>query len=240
MQRREVLQAFSAGIALAGFPALAPGRFRALSSIGLQLYTVRSEMQRSVERTLERVAAIGYGEVEFAGYFERSAQHIRSLLDDNGLIDAADRQTLDQYKRMADRFNRVGERAREVGMTFGYHNHDFEFASLEGRIPFDVILQHTDPHLVGFEMDLFWITKGGRNPMTYFRDHPGRFPMVHVKDMGIDGAMVDVGTGRIDFAAIFAHGEQAGIEHYFVEHDNPSDPFRSVTTSYEYLRTLEF
>jgi len=277
--RRDFLTALGA-VGFAGAGLLSSGCAKAsagrrLDRIGVQLYTVRGAMEENVERTLERVAAIGYSEVEFAGYFDRSPQQIRSALDENGLsapaahvslemlendwesmvdlagtvghdylvvpwIDAANRTSLDDYRAMAERFNRVGERAKEAGFAFGYHNHDFEFEPLEGQIPFDVLVEETDPTLVAFEMDLFWIIKAGGDPFTYFSDHPGRFPLVHVKDLSGDGDMVEVGAGSIDFASLFARSDEAGIRHYFVEHDNPADPFASIAASYGHLRGLEY
>jgi len=232
-------------------------------------------MEDNVERTLERVARIGYDEVEFAGYFGRSPQEIRRTLDDTGLtapsthlqLDALEsdweatvdlaatvghqylvvasapqdaRSTLDDYHRLASRFNRAGERAKAAGLTFGYHNHAFEFAPLDGRLPYDILLEETDPAHVTFEMDLYWITEGGGDPLAYFDKHPGRFQLVHVKDRAEDGSMRPVGAGTMDFAAIFARSDQAGIRHYFVEHDNADDPFASITASVRYLRRLEF
>jgi len=148
------------------------------------------------------------------------------------------RPDLDGWRRVAERFNRAAAAAREVGIGFAYHNHDFEFVPLEGRVPYDVLLEETDPDLVRLELDLYWIVKGGRDPLEYFQRFPGRFPLVHVKDMGEDGGMVDVGTGTIDFARIIARAEQAGITHWFVEHDVPADPFRTARVSYENLRAL--
>jgi sugar phosphate isomerase/epimerase len=253
----------------------AAGGSRRLDRIGLQLYTVRAAMQESVERTLERVAAIGYKEVEFAGYFDRSPQQIRTALDQNGLsapaahlplesfendwettvaaaatvghhylilpsLPTTDRTGLDAYRSFAERFNRFGERAKTAGLAFGYHNHDFEFAPQDGRIPYDILLEQTDPALVTFEMDLFWITKAGGDPSAYFHTHPGRFHLVHVKDMSGDGSMVDVGAGTIDFAALFALSDEAGIRHYIVEHDDPSAPLESIAASYRYLHALRY
>jgi sugar phosphate isomerase/epimerase len=155
-------------------------------------------------------------------------------------IAPADRTSLDGYRSFAERFNRVGERVREAGLTFAYHNHDFEFVPVDGGIPFDVLVEETDPALVTFEMDLFWITKAGGDPFAYFSERAGRFPLVHVKDMAADGAMADVGAGTIDFASLFARSEEAGIHHCFVEHDNPGDPFASIAASYDHLRGLEY
>lgn len=149
------------------------------------------------------------------------------------------RRTLDAYRRLAEMFNRAGEAAREAGLAFAYHNHTYEFDRLEGQVPYDVLLAETDAALVRLEMDLFWIVQGGGDPLACFARYPGRFPMVHVKDRTADGQMVDVGQGVIDFRSIFARRGQAGIRHYFVEHDEPPDPFGSIRASYDYLRRLE-
>ena len=158
-------------------------------------------------------------------------------------LPAEERKSLDDYRRLAERLNRAGEECRRAGVQFGYHNHDFEFAPMEGRIPYDLILEGTDAGLVKMELDLYWITKGGQSPLAYFRKHPGRFPLVHVKDM--DGSpkrhFTEVGRGTIDFKEIFAASKQAGIKHYFVEQDEtPASPFDSIRTSFDYLKRLEF
>jgi sugar phosphate isomerase/epimerase len=90
------------------------------------------------------------------------------------------------------------------------------------------------------QMDLFWTVKAGRDPLAYFAKYPGRFASVHVKDMTADGAMVDVGAGQLPFAKYFAQSKQAGIQHYFVEHDSPTDPMASIAVSYKYLSALKF
>ncbi len=150
------------------------------------------------------------------------------------------RPTLAGWREVAGLFNRAGARAHEAGIGFAFHNHDYEFVPLEGKLPYDVLLEATDPATVRMEMDLYWITKGGGDPLAYFARYPGRFPMVHVKDMAPDQSMVDVGAGTIDWAKIFRHHRQAGIEYYFVEHDEPKDPFASIAASYRYLRHLDF
>ncbi len=152
------------------------------------------------------------------------------------------RKTLDDWKRVAADFNRAATTAKAAGVQFAYHNHDFEFPLVEGRVPYDVLLAETDPKLVQLEIDLYWITKGGQDPLAYFARWPGRVPLVHVKDaLGApDYKMVDVGAGTIDWKRIFARSEQAGIRHYFVEHDQPADPIASIKASYDYLKRLEF
>ncbi len=153
---------------------------------------------------------------------------------------AANERALDDYRRLAETLNRAGEECRAAGMRMGYHNHDFEFQLVEGRVPYDVLLEETEPWLVDMELDLFWTVHAGVDPAALFATHPGRFSMLHVKDRTADGAMVDVGTGTIDFAGIFAQGDNAGFQHFFVEHDNPGDGFASVTNSIRHLRALVY
>jgi sugar phosphate isomerase/epimerase len=151
-----------------------------------------------------------------------------------------ERSSIAQYVDLAAFCNEVGEACQGAGLRFAYHNHDFELQPIEGQLPFDVLLNETDPELVEFEIDLFWTTKGGRDPLDYFATHPGRFSLCHVKDMAEEERMVDVGAGEIDFAAIFARREQAGLEYLFVEHDEPPDPLASIAASFAYLRDLRF
>ena len=149
-------------------------------------------------------------------------------------------RTVDGYRKVAGEFNRAAETARKADIEFGYHNHSYEFVPVDGQLPYDILLSASDPALVKFELDLFWITKGGGDPLAYFAKYPGRFPLVHVKDMSRDGRMVDVGKGTIDFRRIFADREEAGIRHFFVEHDEPANPFASIASSYAWLRGVRF
>jgi len=280
MHRRELLKILGVAAASPFVPRSAHALLRAgverrLDAIGIQLYTVRTLMDRDVEGTLAALAEIGYTQVEFAGLHGKSAKAMRAILDRHHLtspsthialdeirghwarvldeaqtlgqryiicpwLDADQRRTLDDYRRIAHELNAAGETARKAGMTLGYHNHNFEFTPIEGTIPYDVLLAECDPRLVAMELDLFWIVKGGQDPLAYIAKHPGRFPLVHVKDMTKGGEMTDVGKGAIDFAAIFAQSARAGIQYYFVEHDEPPSPLDSARASYEYLRRLRF
>ncbi len=152
------------------------------------------------------------------------------------------RMTLDGWKQVAAEFNRAAQAAHDAGVQFAYHNHDFEFPKMEGQVPYDILLQTTDPKLVQLEIDLYWITKAGQDPLTYFARWPGRVPLVHVKDSAgaPEHKMVDVGQGKIDWKRIFAKQDQAGIKHFFVEHDQPPQPFQDIAASYRYLKDLEF
>ena len=123
------------------------------------------------------------------------------------------RKGIADWKRHAAEFNKAGAAAKAAGLRFAYHNHDFEIRPLEGQRPLDVMLTETDPSLVDFEMDLYWVNFGGGNPIDFFNRHPHRFPLVHVKDSGgpPDNKMVDVGSGTIQWPSIFAQSEKAGI-----------------------------
>ncbi len=152
-----------------------------------------------------------------------------------------DQRTITQYKNHVKLFNEVGAACKEDGVQFAYHNHEFEFESDEdGIIPYDFILEETDPDLVKMELDIYWIAYANRDPQDYFKRYPGRFPLCHVKDMGTERKITPVGDGSIDFSAIFSESETAGLKHYFVEHDHPMDALGSIQTSINYLRSLEF
>ena len=245
-----------------------------LDRIGVQLYTVRSLMSESVDRTLETIAEIGYREVEFAGLFDRTPGQVRETLDRVGLtapathhgidvfrdgfdeavetaatlghrylvlpsLPRSELESLDTIRRLADEMNEFGERCEAAGLRFAFHNHAVELQETDGAIPLQVFLERTDPALVTFEVDLFWMVHGGGNPIDYFDAHPGRFELCHVKDRTTDGEMVDVGRGVIDFASILGRADQAGLTHFFVEHDTPEDPAASVAASYEHLASLD-
>jgi sugar phosphate isomerase/epimerase len=261
-----------------------------IDRVGMQLYTVRAEMEKDFDGTLAKVAAIGYKEVEFAGYFKRTPQQVRAALEKAGLtapathvdypslaadklpavlenaraighqylvnpwIDESLRKEPDIWKRVAETFNRAGEMSGKAGIQFAYHNHHFEFAPVDGKLPYELLLEQCDPKLVKMELDLCWITAAGRDPLEYFKRYPGRFPLVHVKGLtkkpDAGGAapiqsvmpdLTDVGTNdMIDWKRIFARSGQAGIRHYFVEHDIPKDPYASLKASYDYVKSLEF
>ena len=260
-----------------------------IGRLGLQLYTVRNEMGKDFEGTLAKVAAAGYREVEFAGYFDHAPKDVRAILDRHKLtapsthvdyasvetklaqvietshvighkflvnpwIDEEMRKQPDVWKRMAATFNKAGEACKKAGLQFAYHNHHFEFVPVNGVMPYDQLLKECDGDLVRMELDLCWITVARQDPLLYFQRYPGRFPLVHVKGLKkvpegeapvpFDQAIpniTDVGTNDvIDWKRIFAKADQAGIRHYFVEHDAAPSPFDSLNASAKYLNTLRF
>lgn len=151
-------------------------------------------------------------------------------------------QSVASLKELAQRFNAAGKRANDAGLRYGYHNHNIEFKAVEGTIPLELMLAETDPALVDFEMDAYWVTQGGGNVFSLIDKYPGRFHLLHAKDSGGPPAqdMRDVGSGVIDWKKIFADRKKAGIEHVFVEHDTPADPVASITASYNFLHNLSF
>jgi len=149
--------------------------------------------------------------------------------------------TLDDLKETADHLNNIGARCKAEGLIFAWHNHDREFWPVGGdTIPFDFLLANTDPDLVKVEIDLYWIKKGNDEPLHYFEKYPGRFPLVHVKDMDNteERSFACVGDGIIDFPSIFAKAELAGFKHLIVEHDRPVNGMECARTSWEHLQSI--
>lgn len=152
-----------------------------------------------------------------------------------------ERTKLDDYKQFADLFNKSAEVCRAAGIQFAYHNHDFEFQSLSGQLPYDLLLKETDPKLVKMELDLYWATFAGQDPVALFKKHPGRFPLWHVKDMAKTPKreFAEVGTGSINFQRIFDAKKTAGLTHYFVEQDVcKGPPLEAIAISYKNVQKL--
>ena len=163
-------------------------------------------------------------------------------------------QKIDDWKVVADNLNKGGAICKKEGIQLLYHNHDFEFYPVEGQVPFDVLLPLLDSS-VGIELDLYWITKGGKSAVEYLKKYPGRYPVLHVKDMPGDivcgngptdfGKLTDkdfapVGSGVIDFSEIFKVNKISGAKHFIVENDKPADPKECIELSAKYLRAVKF
>ncbi|HWB28478.1 MAG TPA: sugar phosphate isomerase/epimerase [Chitinophagaceae bacterium] len=313
MQRRKFIQ--SGTVALGG---LMLGR-NAMADVftgkknvpvGLQLYTLGGLMISDPKGTLQKLAAIGYKEVESAGSQKgnfygyapkdfaamvkeagmtwRSAHvggapftidqimHMAKTAEDSARIrkmadnikkmtqapnlrdnyqelanDAAEGGlsylvcssipvgTLDEIKTAVEVFSKAGEACKKVGVQFAYHNHTSEFDEIEGHRPFDYILGNTDKDLVKMELDLAWATKAKQDPVALFKEHPGRFPLWHVKDLDkTTQNPTEVGAGTIDFKRIFDNAKESGMKYFFVEQDGAPQPLQNVTNSYNYLAKL--
>lgn len=148
--------------------------------------------------------------------------------------------TADDYKKLALHINKVGELCKAGGLKLAYHNHDFEFTKFGSTNGYEILLNETDKNLVDFEMDLYWVVRAGHDPLELFKEHPGRFKMWHVKDM--DKVNPDfnaqIGTGTIDFKAIFAQAELSGMKRFFLEHESNyiPNPIESAAASYNYIK----
>ena len=153
-------------------------------------------------------------------------------------LSPAERGGLNHYKYVADQLNIAGEKCKKAGIQLCYHNHDFEFAKQDNTYPMDILFG-ADKDLVKFEMDLYWVTKAGMDPIALFKQHPGRFPLMHLKDMDKteQKAFTEVGNGVIDFKTILKHQKTAGLKYFFVEQDKcPGSPIDSITQSYKYIK----
>jgi len=251
--------------------------------IGLEIYTVRQAYAKDPAGTLKKVGETGYREVEVTtevpaetlkGYlraanltapstypeapkdiddWKRTLDRVHPygfhyiVVGDNPKMDA------DAWKRRADLFNECGKLAQSAGLQFCYHAHYHEFAPLNGTSGYDIMLKRCDPKLLKMEMDVFWATYAGQDPIAYFQKYPGRFPLLHIKDFkrGFPTSTSDfpydsgpnpfapAGQGRIDWRKIFAHARQAGAQHIFVEQDRcDGSPFEAIKISFDYLKNL--
>lgn len=154
-------------------------------------------------------------------------------------LSPAERGNIDHYKQLAEHLNKAGETCKKAGIQLCYHNHDFEFMEDNGQLPYTVLLNNTDKDNVKFELDLYWATKAGHDPVELFKANPGRYPLWHVKDMDNtpQKAFTEVGNGTIDFKRIFKESKTAGLKYFFVEQDmTPGDPFDSITKSITYVK----
>lgn len=137
----------------------------------------------------------------------------------------------------------LGEKCKKAGLKLLYHNHDFEFKKNEnGVVVIDYLLENCNPKFVNFQMDLFWVTKAGANPVAYFKKYPKRFKIWHVKDMNEDGWFAPVGTGSIDFGPIQAQKKLSGMKYYMVEQDKTftMEPLEAIKVSHEGLKKFGF
>ncbi|MFA6083795.1 sugar phosphate isomerase/epimerase family protein [Mucilaginibacter sp.] len=282
------------------------------NNIGIQLYTLSDLMVADAKGTLQKVAGIGFKELESAGspkgsYYGYTPKEFKAITKDLGLHwrsnhvsgapfemakleamikknmggdDAKAKQMMERFKYIASMptlkndyqklvdesaegglsylvcasipvgsldemktaveiFNKTGEACKKAGIQFAYHNHATEFDLVEGHRPFDYILSNTDKDLVKMELDLGWATKAGQDPKELFKQHPGRFPLWHAKDMDkINKAPAEVGTGIVDFKSAFDHAKDAGMKYFFVEQDQAPQPLQNITNSYNYLKKL--
>ncbi|MFP3593805.1 sugar phosphate isomerase/epimerase family protein [Chryseobacterium sp. SIMBA_038] len=256
--------------------------------LAIQLYTIRDAISDNLEKALEKLAALGFRDLEIYGYngtfFGKNRTEFQSILKNTGLKVISshhttgiihqekgtllnnweksvedlhfigskymvcsylfdEERTIENYKKLPELFEKCGEISQKAGIQFAYHNHDFEFEKFnENQNVYDFILSQTSPDLVKMELDLYWISKAGFDPLFYFEKHPNRFPLWHVKDMKKDTKdFAEIGNGVIDFKRIFEAREKAGLQHWFVEQDSSDkDIFESIRMSRDYIQNNNF
>ena len=286
MKRRHFIQNLSFGAAGIYMSPLLADQFKK-KSLNVQLYTVRDAVSKNLEGTLERLAGLGYKNIELYGYngtfFGKTASEFKTILGNTGikvlsshhttgiamknkgtLSDGWDKaiedvhalgaeymvcaylmpneRTPEIYKSLPAMFEKAATATKAAGIQFAYHNHDFEFEKLDDTLVYDFLLKNTPGDLVKMEMDLYWISKAGQDPVVYFEKYPGRFAMWHVKDMEAGTkAITEVGNGTIDFDRIFKARKKAGLKYWFVEQDTSKrDMFESLTISRDYLANKNY
>ena len=251
--------------------------------LAIQLYTIRDAIAENLEKSLERLAELGFKQLEIYGYngefFGKSRTEFQSILKNVGLEVVSshhttgiihnekrtllndweksvedlhfigskymvcsylfeEERTLENYKKLPELLNKSGEITNQSGIDFAYHNHDFEFEKMNSKqTVYDFILENTDSDLVKMELDLYWISKAGFNPLDYFEKYPKRFPLWHVKDMKAGTKdFAEIGNGTIDFKTIFEAKEKAGLKYWFLEQDSSDkDIFESIRISKNYI-----
>jgi len=156
---------------------------------------------------------------------------------------------LEGFHTAAKQFNEWGKKVSDLGMRFAFHNHDYEFKPYGDKTGYQVLLDETDPNLVFFEMDCYWITQSGHDPVEMLHRLGNRVRMIHLKDRKpgfppsydmeeSSSHFTEVGHGSINWKAVIAAAQQMNIEYYFVEQDQSADPVASIRSSYQYLRSI--
>ena len=215
------------------------------------------EFQKAVEDLGMKIIS-SHTMVEAKGITMENAQ---KMAEDHALVGAKycvqpwvndEDRYLEKYKQMIGDWNKVGEIMKNVGIQFAYHNHNFEFLPTDGIIPYyDVFLKEMDPELITMELDMYWATKAGQDPVEMFKKYPGRFQLFHFKDGSNKTEpyytvekddITSVGSGYIDFKRIYDARETAGMKYLFVEDDNQGNgkPFEGIKTSIDNIKTKVF
>jgi sugar phosphate isomerase/epimerase len=299
MNRREFLQ--NTAVGAAAITAGASWATRVLASpynlpVGIELWTVRDQMDKDPRRTIEALGKIGYKEVEIVQpedgvgdpprIYGMTGKEFAKLLRDNGMrapsghymlaatqkhwdwsieqahdmgleymtnagLVAEDIRdgSLDAWKRLVDIFNKAAEPVQKAGMSYNYHNHNYEFVKLGDTTPYEFLTANLDPK-IKFTLDCYWAVNAGQDPVELIKARPGRVPILHIKDMPkgvprsleyaqIKGQFVEIGTGIIDWKRIFKAAPVGGMKHYYYEQDVcDMPPLESAKISFDYLKNL--
>jgi sugar phosphate isomerase/epimerase len=280
--RRDLFRGAAAALPL-------PSAFAAsLSSIGVQLYTVRNVIEKNPAETLQAIDEIGYREAEATSgtldkiwpdlqktklkpvsvhidnalFKPENQEKLASLIRDvkgKGFryavypyVPPASRHGADTFKELADTLNRAGAECRKAGLKLCYHNHAFEYQTFGSQFGLEIMMDALDKSAVGLELDVFWASVGGHDPVELLEKYKGRVDLMHIKDKA-EGTPVqynetvpktafkEAGKGVLDWPKILKAAQASGVKHYFVEQDQtPGNPIDSLRTSYQYLHALKF
>jgi sugar phosphate isomerase/epimerase len=252
----------------------------ALTTFGLQLYTLRDDMPKDPKGVLKQVSSFGYKQIEsYEGkdgmFWGMSNTDFKKYMDELGMTivsshcdinkdfekKAAEaaaigmkylicpykgpQKKLDDFKKFADEFNQKGEICKKNGIKFAYHNHDYTFKELEGQLPQDVLMNSTDPSLVDYELDMYWVVAGGQDPETWLKKYKNRFRLCHVKDRtkGATEAAdtCTLGEGSIDYPKILKTAKENGMEYFIVEQEKytGTTPLKAVEVDAAYMKNIK-
>lgn len=153
-------------------------------------------------------------------------------------------ESLDNYRQMADRFNEIGRVAQSAGIRFAYHNHGYTFEEQDGEIPQDILMERTDPDLVDYQMDIYWVVAAGHDPAEWIQKYPNRFTSGHVKDMSRTSEEPEstvIGTGSIDFPPLLTLAKENGMEYFIVEQEayTGTTPMDAIKANADYMKELD-
>ena len=198
-----------------------------MDDLGMQIISSHCNIKKDFERKVNEAAEIG----------------MKYLIDPY----EGPQKSIDDFKQLADTFNKAGELCKKAGLRFAYHNHDYSFAAIDGQVPQDVMMQNTDPSIVDFEMDIYWVVTAGEDPIKWFTKYPDRFRLCHIKDrkkhvpLSDHDASCVAGTGGIDFPKILDVGKKEGLQYYIVEqeHYDNMTSLEAAKENAEYLKKLK-
>lgn len=195
------------------------GMKKACKSLGMKLVSGHVHLDDQWEKTMEEAVLSGQDYL------------ICSSMPSNG-------QTMDNYKKVAEAFNKAGESCKKMGLRFGYHNHEYEFEEDQGEVLYDILLKETEANLVHMELDLGWVVVAGKDPLDYFRRFPGRFPLWHLKDMDmVKKESTEFGNGGLNIAAMMANTKESGVKHIFIEQEEyASTPLESMKHNMAFMK----
>jgi sugar phosphate isomerase/epimerase len=279
--RNSGLAAASLGLGSSRLMALTADALEGAAPFGIQVYSVKEDMQADFRGTLKQLASYGYRQIEsfegadgmfwgmgnkgFAAFMKElgmdlTASHCDVTKDlERKAAEAAEigmrylicpwlgpQKSIYDFRRFADAFNKAGEVCRKNGLRFAYHNHDYSFKPLDGKIPQQVLMENTDSNLVDFEMDIYWVVTAGESPEAWLKQHPGRFRLCHIKDRMKEplpdnkNSSCRIGKGVIPFSSILKTARANGMRYFFAEQEyyESGTALESAKANADHLRRL--